>query len=775
LTLAPGAQIGPYKISSMLGQGGMGEVYRATDSRLGRDVAIKVLTAHRAEDPQSLRRFEQEAKSVAALAHPNILVLYDVGEHNGIRYAVTELLEGKSLLERLATGPLPWREAVEVCAAVAEGLAAAHTREIVHRDIKPANLFLTADLRVKILDFGLARSDSPTPGDSTVTEAGTIMGTIAYMSPEQVRGGPVTATSDIFSLGVVLYELVAGRRPFPGASSAEVMATILKEPPLPISDAGQPVPRELQRIVERCLAKDPAQRFASARDLAIALKSLTSSPVAAQSTRFGRRRMALAAVLLSIAATGFAYWRWKPGSQGIDSVAVLPFVNTSATPDAAYLSDGITESLISSLSQLPNLKVMSRSAVFRYQGKNADARTAGRELGVRAVLTGRVNQHADSLLVSAELVSVDDNSELWGEQYDNKQISDALAVQKDIARQIVEKLRGRLTAQQAAQIGSRQTNNAEAYQLYLKGRYYAAKFDPVNLSKGRDFLRQAIAADPNYALAYDGLSYYYALMLDLFEPANEAGPKALESARKALQLVPDLVEGHVELASAHMFFDFNWDAADQHFHRALELNPNYAPAHEYYGWRLIEMGNQNEGLAQIRKAAELDPLSAEIAFEEAWFLLLSRRYTDALTAANKCLELDPQQWMAYYIRGQAYEQLGRYPEALAALSKAEEILGANPSPALAEKARVYALSGQRDEARRALDRLLALGKSVQVSKYVIATVYAALGDKDHAFQNLDRAYEEHSFLLGFLKVDPAVDPLRADARFGVLLRKMKLQ
>jgi serine/threonine protein kinase/tetratricopeptide (TPR) repeat protein len=760
----------------------MGEVYRARDLRLDRDVAVKVLPANMAEDVRSVARFEQEAKAVAGLAHPNILVLYDVGENNGTFYAVTELLEGETLQQRVSGGPLPWRAAAEVGAAIAEGLAAAHAKGIVHRDIKPANIFVTSDGRVKILDFGLARQRVETAEDALTATAhgttpGTVMGTVGYMSPEQVRGVEAHAASDIFSLGVVLYEMLTSQRPFDGGSFAEVMAAILKDPPRPLNDAGQSVPLEMQSVVARCLEKQAGQRFQSARDVAIELRRLTtveaSSLVKARSMSIPMRRVAALALAIGIVIGGVFLWRATWGVQPIDSLAVLPFANTSSVADAAYLSDGITESLISSLSQLPNLKVMSRSAVFRYQGKNTDPRAAGRELGVRAVLTGRINQHANDLQVSVELVKVDDNTELWGEQYNDLKINDALAVQKDIARRIVEKLKVRLSVERATQMARRQTTNPEAYQLYLKGRYYASKFDPVNLAKGRDYLHQAINADPNYALAYDGLSYYYALTTDWFESAMEVGPRALESARKALELDPDLVEAHVELAAAHMFYDFDWAAVEREFRRALELNPNYAPAHEYYGWYLMEMGN-TAGLAELHKASELDPLSAEIAFEEGWFQMEARHYPEALRGAKRCQELDPQQWMGYLVEGQAHEQLGQYSEAMAAFKRSEEILGANSSPALAEEARVYALSGRRVEALQTLDRLLDLSKRMHVSKYVIATVYVSLGEKDKAFDYLDRAFEEHSYLLGFLKIDPELDPLRKDARFAGLLQRMKL-
>jgi len=414
---------------------------------------------------------------------------------------------------------------------------------------------------------------------------------------------------------------------------------------------------------------------------------------------------------------------------------------------------------------------MSRSAVYRYKGKDADVKTVGRELGVRAVLTGRIVQRADSLSVSAELVNVDDNSALWGEKY-NRKLADALAVQDEIAHQIAEKLRLRLSTDQMTRMTKRQTANPEAYQLYLKGRYYAAKFDFENLKKGFDYLNQAIALDPNFALAYDGLSYYYALLIDWYMPASEAATKGEAAARKALELDPNLVEAHVELANMYFFYDFDWAASEREYQRAFALNPNYAPAHENYGWYLTYVGRAGEAAAEARKAEELDPLFPEISSIAAWGLLYSRRYEESLSELRKCLELDPNYALAYWLQAENLDQLGRFPEAIAAAQKAQQLLNENPSGPLSELVRAYALSGRRADAQRALDQMLALSKKTQVSKYLLAVAYTALGDKDQAFARLDQAYAEHAFQMGSLKVDPELDPLRAEPRFQELVRKM---
>jgi serine/threonine protein kinase/tetratricopeptide (TPR) repeat protein len=613
-----------------------------------------------ANNPEALERFEREGKAVAALSHPNILVLSDAGAQDGIRYAVTELLEGETLSERLTRGPLPWRKTIELGVALAEGLAAAHGREIIHRDIKPGNIFLTTGGQIKILDFGLSRWGHQTSPDDDLTRAetkpGIVMGTSGYMSPEQVRGEKAGVPSDIFSLGCVLYEAVTGQRAFPGKSAGDTMAAILKDDPPAIADTGVQVPVELARVIDRCLAKNPAQRFHSAHDVAFALRGIlggiSEKPTAAPEPRGSLLRVALAlaaATVVILAAAGLFYWR-NHTARSIDSIAVLPFANMNGNADTDYLSDGITESLTDSLSELPNLKVMSKSAVSRYKGKEPDVPTVGRELGVRAVLTGSITQRGDDLTVSAELVDAADNSHLWGEQYDRK-LADALAVQNDIAHQIVEKLRLRLSNTQLAHMTKRQTANPEAYQLYLKGRYFAGQFSQEGLGKGMNYFRQAIALDPTYALAYDGMSYYYTLIEDLTAAPADVMPKAEEAARKAMELDDSLVEPHVEQGFNYTCYDYDWPAAEREFQRALSLNPNYAAAHEFYSWYLISVGRSEKAIQEAQRAVELDPLSAEIHSILGLDLYYSRRYDQAAVELHKTLELDPNYWIGYFFLG----------------------------------------------------------------------------------------------------------------------------
>ncbi|MBI3697620.1 MAG: protein kinase [Acidobacteria bacterium] len=560
MPLPAGMRLGPYEILAPIGAGGMGEVYRARDSRLGREVAIKVLPEHLAQDPQALARFEREAKAVAALSHHNILAIHDVGREQGVSYAVTELLEGDTLRSGLDRGPLPWRKAVEIGVAVAEGLSAAHAKGIIHRDLKPGNIFLTSDGRVKVLDFGLARFNPPSAAQSepvaqTATEAGTVMGTPGYMSPEQVRGVPVGPGSDIFSLGCVLYEMVSGRRAFSGKTPVETLSAVLKDHPAELASSGKQIPLELDRLISHCLEKNPEERFQSARDLAFDMKSI-------------------------LGGSGVA----SPPAPGkaLDSIAVLPFANASREPDAEYLSDGITESIINSLAQIAQLRVMPRSTVFRYKGQEVDPQAVGRELNARMVLTGRVILRGETLVVGMELVDVAQGSQLWGERY-NRKLADIFAVEEEIARKISESLRMRLSGEEKKRLAKRFTENTEAYQLYLKGRHYWVKRTPDSMKKGIEYFQQAIEKDPGYALAYAGVADCYSILSTYGAVSPREGwAKAKAAAAAAVALDPELAEGHTSLAFIRGFADWDWVAAEEECRRAIELNPAYWVAPYWY-------------------------------------------------------------------------------------------------------------------------------------------------------------------------------------------------
>jgi eukaryotic-like serine/threonine-protein kinase len=570
--------------------------------------------------------------------------------------------------------------------------------------------------------------------------------------------------------------MVTGSRPFDGATAPIIFEALLNKTAPPVRERNPQIPAELERIIGELLEKDRGLRYPSAAELREDLERLQAgSNSAAPRTSVSparvrpRTAVAIAAILMILAAAGWYFWRVR-ASQSIDSLAVLPFVNVGGSPDADYLSDGIAESLMDSLSQLPSLKVMSHDAVFRYKGRNPDARAVGRELGVRAVLTGRIVQRGDNLSVSAELVDVGDNTHLWGEQYDRK-VADALALQREIAAEISGKLRARLSNEQKTQIARRQTDNPEAYQLYLKGHYYTSKFDTEDLNKGLDYFHQALALDPNYALAYQGIAEYYDLATDWLMPPTEAGPKEEEAARKALEIDGSLIDSHLSLANEYFWYEFDWAAADREIKRVFELDPNYAPGHSARGWYLTDLGRFDDGVNEGRRAEALDPLALDIALVLGFDLYYAHRYDEAVTQLRKCLDLEPNFWPAHYWLAQVYEQQGKFADAIAEAEKSREIEHHIAAP-LAELAHAYAASGRTTEARQSLAELLERSRTGHVSKYLIAAVYAALGDKNEALTRLEQAYSERSWYLGFLKSDPELDSLRSEPRFKDLVRHM---
>ena len=757
-----GRTVESYRIVSRVGAGAMGEVYKAHDAKLDRHVALKLLPPEAASNADRLRRFYAEARAASSLNHPNILVIHDFGNLDGRPFIVSELVDGETLRRRLDCGVVPVREAIGLAIQIASALVAAHARGIVHRDIKPENVMLRPDGYVKVLDFGLAKLlDSPTTETmmSTLgTQAGVLLGTPHYMSPEQAEGKDVDERSDLFSLGVILYELATGVRPFTGDTHLSVLSSILRDTPAPVTESNPTLPLDLARIVQHCLAKDRHRRYQSARDLRTDLDELQRSLESGAST----------------AATRDTHRRDTESPPGIDSLAVLPFANASGDPDTDYLSDGVTESLINRLSQISGLRVVPRSVTFRYKGRDIDPYKAGRQLKVPAVLTGKVLQRGETLNVQAELVDVRHQAQLWGERF-VRRVSDILAVEDEIAAQITDKLRLKITGEDRDRFGRRYTENTEAYHLFLKGRYYWSKRTRPNLQKSVEYFEQAIALDASYALPYAGLADAYVVMsvFDAGVPTDLLS-RAKAAARRALDIDPDLPEALAELCLIWPSLDRDWDAAEDAFRRAMKRQPSYWLAHDHYAFVLAAQGRFDAALAEVRRGQALEPLSLVVHHHVAWVCLLARRYDDAIAECRSAIDMDPTFPMAHLWMGVSLEQKGLYDEAIASLDEAVKFMG-GASIGAGAAAHAYAVSGQVEEARRRLAELQQARFARYVEPYGIALVCAGLGDREDALRWLEQAYQEHSFWLAFwAKVDPRLDVLRDDIRFQDLLRRLGL-
>ena len=834
MPLSPGTKLGRYEIRSKIGEGGMGEVYLALDTELDRTVAIKILPEALAADQQRLQRFIQEAKAASALNHPHILTIHEIGTRGATRFIATEFIDGDTLRRRMREGSRPLDEILNIAIQAVSGLVAAHEAGIIHRDIKPENIMVRRDGYIKLLDFGLAKligpsdsiTDTQAPTKAMVnTSAGTVIGTASYMSPEQAKGTHVDARTDIWSLGAVLYEMITGHVAFVGETPTETISLILQKEPAPLARYASEIPAELDRIVSKTLTKNREERYQTAKDLLVDLRNLrrklelsaeidrTGSPElrAAGSTsgegtpatvpgglagttpaslpnqsssaeyfvtKIKQHKVAavVTTVALVIAAIGLVqYLRTSNTATVIESIAVLPFQNRSSEADTEYLSDGLAESLIYRLSQLPNLKVSPTSSVFRYKGKEMDPIKVGQELGVNAVLSGRMVQRGDNLTISAELVDVRSNQVLWGEQYDRK-MSDLLATQREIAREIVDKLKLKVSRAEKG-LEKHYTESNEAYQLYLKGRFYWNKRNQEGLEKALQYFQQAIERDPNFALAYSGLADTYNLLGgpeaggDL--PPNEVLPKAKAAALKALEIDDSLAEPHVSLAHTKYFYDRDWDGAEREFKRAIELNPNYSVAHHWYAIYLSVVGRISEAVAEINRAHELDPLSLSINAWMGRILALAGKHDQALEHLQKTLELDPNFVLVHLRFGFIYEEKGMYEEAISAFKQVLKLSGRR-TLGIASLAHAYALAGKRDEAQKHLEELLQLSRQHYVSPSSIAMVYIALGDKDQAFAWLEKANDIRDLNVVRLKYDPRYASLRGDPRFNDLVQRMRI-
>jgi serine/threonine protein kinase/Flp pilus assembly protein TadD len=787
--------IAHYRILDKLGAGGMGEVYLAEDARLGRKLALKILPARYTQDPERVRRFEQEARAASALNHPNIVTVYEIGEAGGLHFIALEYVAGCTLRQHLRDARPELGAALELVIQIAGALQAAHEAGITHRDIKPENLMVRPDGLVKVLDFGLAKlTEKQNPQSAirnlqSLTEPGTVLGTVSYMSPEQARGQQVDARSDIFSLGIMLYEMIAGRLPFEGATASDVLAAILREQPEPLARCAPHIPPELDWSVAKALRKDREERYQTSKsfgsdlrqiktrlELDAALASLGQPELKARSSQPSVSEAVTLELRSGQPPAGSARRTRKRArtSKAIDSLAILPLANASADPQMEYLSDGITESIINSLAQLPKLRVVPSSTVLRYKGHAVDPQQAGSELNVRAVLTGRVQQLANALIVKTELIDVANNAQLWGEQY-RRQLTDIFALQDEISQEISQQLRLQLTGEEKKKLVKRYTDNLEAYDLYLRGRYYTNKRTSDWIRKGIEHFRQAIDLDPNYAVAYAGLADAYGFLASSTggQPPREAYPKAKAAALKALELDETLGEAHCSLGFFHLLYDWNFAAAERAYQRAIELSPNYANAHDGYGFYLKATGQHEAAIRECQRAQQLDPLSLFATLSLGWAYYFARRFDEALAQGRKVLELDLNFGFAYAHSGLCLLQLGRYDEAVNAMRKAVNLAGGSPN-FLAYLGHALGKAGKQREARQMLAQLERLGKKQYVSAYFSAMVYLGLGNRHEALVWLERAYEERTGFLAFANVEPMLDELRGDERFEKLVERIKL-
>jgi serine/threonine-protein kinase len=785
-----GQSIGGYKVLSRLGSGGMGDVYLAEDARLGRKVALKLLPASFAGSEERARRFRKEARAASALNHPNILTVYEIGRWRCGEFIATEFVEGATLATHLAGGSLSLAASMDIALQIASALSAAHGAGIVHRDIKPQNVMVRSDGLVKVLDFGIAKYTEPDTASDSIrneTETGVVLGTTAYMSPEQARGLPVDARTDIWSLGVILYEMVAAQVPFPGQTSSDRIAAILEREPDSLTKRRPGIPAALEHVVGRALAKSQDERYPEAADLAADLLKVRTMLGEAAPFRFAlpastRPRVRLhrqpvigiGALLLLIAgalAAGLAYVNSIGTAAPIDSLAVLPLANAGGTSDTEYLSDGLTEGLINSLSQLPDLKVMSRNSVFRYKGQEPAVSAVANTLRVHAVLTGRIAQRGDELSISVELVDARDGTHVWGEQY-QRRLTDLIALQNEITRDVSRKLRSRLASADERRLAKASIVDPQAHRLYLKGRYHVLKNTRAEVQAGLSYFRQAIAIDPSYALAYVGLADgYRVLALAGESPATEELPKAKAAAQKAIDIDETLAEAHAILGFVIFWSDWKWSEAESHLKRALELDPSSVDAHEGYAHVLSYAARHAEALAEIRRAGELDPLNARTSALEGAFLINAGRADEALARLGKTFELEPNYWFAQQYAASAYIEKGMFAEAIAESRKARERSGVSTRP-VAFLGYALAKSGKRAEARVELERLLKLSAERYVSPYNIAMIYHGLGEREETLAWLERGYQQREPRMVFLKVEPKWASLRGEPRFQALLQRV---
>ena len=787
-----GLSFGQYRIIEKLGAGGMGEAYRARDEQLHRDVALKVLPSQLLSDDSARRLLIREARTASALNHPNICTIHNVGENDGRNYIVMEFLAGRPLSELIAEHEdgLPPDMVIRYGEQIADGLAHAHKHGVIHRDLKSSNIMISPEGRAKVLDFGLAKrhriegvTDQTQSQDSSSIEGG--VGTMLYTAPEVFRGEPTDARSDIWALGVVLYEMASGLRPFGGKTTYEVISRIMHEQPKELGALASPV---LRAIIEKCLTKNPSERYQSASEVRTALSVLgahtpgsqtaMTAAIAEAAARERAKHLRIAAFVGLVALAVFALAAWRLGPRifghrtaaaagGIHSIAVLPLENLARDPNEDYFADGMTDALTTQLAQISALRVISRTSTMQYKDSKKSLPQIAKDLHVDAVVEGSVMQSGDRVRITAQLIEAATDKNLWAKSYEGD-ARDVLGLQQEVAHAIADEIKVQLTPQEQTRLTSPRPVNPAAYQAYLKGAYLN-KGTGATQRKAKDQFIEAIRIDPNYAAAYAGLADYYWSSLDL--KPSESMPKAKEMVLKALELDPELPQAHAELAAIHFYGDWDWDGADQEFRRALALNPGDAEIHHYYSFYLAAMGRAQDAIAESRKSLDLDPLSVTTQVNAGFVLYFGREYDRAIDQCRQALELDANSAGAYDCLGSSYLAQGKYEESIAAFEKASA-LSSNDPTRLVGLARAYVAADRRADAQRVLAQLKFASEKQYVPPYFFAQIAAAEGKPDEAFRALDQAFTERDIYLCWLKVDNAFDPLRADPRFAAALKRI---